>query len=1710
MQTKNAIGNLINRYRAVLKKCNLLNTFGTLAIASAFAMSGAGVASAAAITDFGAISLGSDSTAGADEFTVAGDNSGNLVFTGADGKNTAIIETISGELGTVTIDANTAATTLDFKYTTDTGNYADFYSGNISFDNTSANTATMNIDEGTTYAIINNGNTIDGGGDADKSVLNINGELFSSISVEDDIFDDLTIGNSNGATVYVGANGSLIAKILTLDNGAKLNAAGRTITVENYNGAHDTDGKIFATTLVLANGNVTADTINLIGDNSDNTYAGGDALQINSGAVKAAVNATNTGISGALSVDSNNILALTLNGWSKVTGNVTVGEGGTFTVDKAEGNGEAAIEQGVLTVSNGTVDIKGVLNIDDSNTSNSKGFTQSGGTVNLAEGAVLKVAGDTGNAASITGGTFTHNGASYFDQGIVVDNGASLTVKDATTTTNFDNETKANGILYVGDSKTVKLDNSSFLFVDNAEGSFDGAILDGSSKGTVVAKGTLTNTTLSNNLSAIAGTYDFGGSGDHDIVGNLTVLKGFSNAEGTLTTNGGALNFGLAADAGDAIKKFFEGVDAGANLTTNLVANDGDITVNDGAWIFGTVGLEANGGGFVVNGGTVTTGAISADNAGAGNLSVTSGSLTADSIDLSLATTNGGLVIGDNNNSTSGTVEVSGDLTLGNGGLTVDGGNLTVTGAFDSSSQAINIAQNSASEVDLQGTAATSNSTITLGQSGTLKVGIEQAATDNTGGSKNSNWSDSFAAGSAGKVILTGYGDDGDGKISRVDLNNMKTTLLGSNSGSITLELYDSNNNKMGVDLTGADLNTIYGEQYTDEGVDVTADTVLGDGGNDTTTVVQSLNVNNNGNAVTVTIGESNDATLRLTGSTTDEAFALNTAEAAGDDLSITVKGNSTLGLGGAGADVRYGTLNSTVAMEDNSTLNAVNGKFTVTKITAGNNGGTIELENGASLTISEGGIKAASVTASGTGTASENELVAAADDIEVTTAVDGAALIAEAGDIDVSNAAVTNGASLIAENGTVTAGTITSAKTINAKTLTASGAVTLTGGEFNLTGTGNDASSITGAFTADNMSGTVADITFGSTAKISNGSDLDFGKVEMTGGNLTIGDSVSDSNASTVTIENLKLGSNKLVAESKTGVDPTVVAVGGFTDSNGNASNEVNGLVEAKTNSIVVLGSRDTAAALAAVITDLTAEDGSTKTFGGTGDYLGAVYIAAPLTLDSNNGGIAAGSSASAESGKIKIGADGLMVVDGNNANPAISEVDGSNSNVAIAGGVNILRNGQGDVTLFSGSNLDGVNLDLSNGQFFTNNRYLAVENITQSDTAVTVSVAANSSNNPAYSGFSDNLGSLVAAAANAGTNEFINNVANNGLLTDAQAAAVIEGAAKAPMIIGAPKIALDVATIGSDYAMARTSFAPRVAGAYAMDNDGQAQNIASGDNMANGMNVWIMPMYEHASVDGLDSGLYTLDYDTDFYGVAVGADYTWDNSFRLGATLNFGTGDAETKSGSSFSKTENDYDSLGAGLYAGYMFGNFGLSGDFMYTHVKNDIDQKVAGYGTLSAEGDTDVISLGLRAEYKYETAVMDIIPHAGIRYNHVDMDDMTFSGQLTTIADSANIWQLPVGVTFSREIAAESGWNVKPSLDLSLIPAFGDTDMEQSVRFAGVNGLATMNTEIMDELSGRAQVGIEASKGNFYMGLDYAYQGSSNIDAHQVQANFGFKF
>lgn len=113
MITRGAFGNLVNRYKAVLKKCRLINTFGSLAVASMLILGGA--ASAEAV-DFGTaenpgkniISFdGSDITHTGDVYLdVAGDG---VYFAQSDGKTTGSINLGSDN---AVIDIRTTGTSV--------------------------------------------------------------------------------------------------------------------------------------------------------------------------------------------------------------------------------------------------------------------------------------------------------------------------------------------------------------------------------------------------------------------------------------------------------------------------------------------------------------------------------------------------------------------------------------------------------------------------------------------------------------------------------------------------------------------------------------------------------------------------------------------------------------------------------------------------------------------------------------------------------------------------------------------------------------------------------------------------------------------------------------------------------------------------------------------------------------------------------------------------------------------------------------------------------------------------------------------------------------------------------------------------------------------------------------------------------------------------------------------------------------------------------------------------------------------------------------------------------------------------------------------------------------------------------------------------------------------------------------------------------------
>ena len=268
----------------------------------------------------------------------------------------------------------------------------------------------------------------------------------------------------------------------------------------------------------------------------------------------------------------------------------------------------------------------------------------------------------------------------------------------------------------------------------------------------------------------------------------------------------------------------------------------------------------------------------------------------------------------------------------------------------------------------------------------------------------------------------------------------------------------------------------------------------------------------------------------------------------------------------------------------------------------------------------------------------------------------------------------------------------------------------------------------------------------------------------------------------------------------------------------------------------------------------------------------------------------------------------------------------------------------------------------------------------------------------------------------------------------------------------------------------------------------------------------IWVTPVYKSADADGFNADNKSYGADVKLYGLALGADIEVAPNFKVGGMFNVGSGDADGQGlGSNVS---NDFDYYGLGLYAGYSMDAFSLVADVTYTAVDNDIEGNTD-LGKVNASIDSTNLSVGVTGQYKLSLAGMDVTPHAGLRYSMIDMDDYS-TAYSQNDSDSINIFSLPVGVTIAKEYVTDT-WTVKPSFDLTLTGNFGDDEVDATAKWNGYSNLSTtVKSEIMDNFTYGAAVGVSATSGNFGLGLGINYTGSSNTDEFGVNANARYMF
>lgn len=276
-------------------------------------------------------------------------------------------------------------------------------------------------------------------------------------------------------------------------------------------------------------------------------------------------------------------------------------------------------------------------------------------------------------------------------------------------------------------------------------------------------------------------------------------------------------------------------------------------------------------------------------------------------------------------------------------------------------------------------------------------------------------------------------------------------------------------------------------------------------------------------------------------------------------------------------------------------------------------------------------------------------------------------------------------------------------------------------------------------------------------------------------------------------------------------------------------------------------------------------------------------------------------------------------------------------------------------------------------------------------------------------------------------------------------------------------------------------------------------------------GRTLWATPLYNKTKADAFKAGKFTSGSDVDLYGITVGADVVVRDDTRLGAALYAGSGKADSRG--SLATTKNDFDFYGAALYFGHNTGAWSFMGDLGFGYVTNDVKQ--TNHGLVKSDMDSTVFTAGLKAKYAFDVAGMQVAPFAGLRLNHVDSKNYSAKTNaqgtiLNSYGTAKTYAEVPLGVQLSRNFMTQTGWTIKPALDLAVTPVVGSKNLTETIRFTGVGQDVTTSSEVLDRMRYSAALGVSGGKDRVGFGVSVGYSGSKNTDAFSVKANVRWTF
>ena len=549
--------------------------------------------------------------------------------------------------------------------------------------------------------------------------------------------------------------------------------------------------------------------------------------------------------------------------------------------------------------------------------------------------------------------------------------------------------------------------------------------------------------------------------------------------------------------------------------------------------------------------------------------------------------------------------------------------------------------------------------------------------------------------------------------------------------------------------------------------------------------------------------------------------------------------------------------------------------------------------------------------------------------------------------------------------------------------------------------------------------------------------------------------------------------------------------------------NNEIDGLLTAGQNSLLVLGDTDTGWALDAF--------GRSSLQWGQNGVTAALAIRKPQRLNGTLGAVMVDgtkTSAPVLTPNTATFTDGsLLLVDGSGLNGAAALTSqGGTLNVDAGAKLLIDNITQGEYAITSGfsvSSVQGWNGD----NLSTPDNLIGLVLGKDADGSMKVQATARRSSD-VFRGLS--LVNTMDAIWGKGLNDtesdsmgirFLSRAVNENYLPKADTVHTVDGAAQIAVAGGVQGMAVAAADAPVRAIQDHASLLHMTA-------------TREGAVRKDGLNLWINALYgaEHARNFGagsLDGG-----YNADFGGIVFGGDYAF-GVFRVGMALNAGSGTARSRG--DFNATKNDFDFWGVNLYGSWSRDQFNIVGDLGYSANKNEVKQDLPTtmqLGQLRGDVDTGVLTAGLRGEYRFETDWADVTPHVGVRYYNLRTDGFTSRIDEHDVfrvgRDTQEIWTFPIGVSFSRDFETSSGWKVKPRADLSVVPAAGDLKAKTKARVPGVAASDTIKARMMDSVSFDGTLGLEVQRDNISFGLDYGIRASEHKTGHGVNVSFTYKF